>query len=846
LRDLKFTTDPPPKDPVAAAAAAAAAGEALAAGVGGQPNPADKEGAREHFGLLYIKFIQIFKKLAESYDQMTHPQKRRVLRLLLEGTMGRLLELKGVLVDLECTDYNFFDDILADVKLTPEDIEIPTPNYFRRENATQIKEREKILEDLSAATLDPRVKEPEPEPEPMSVEQAIRLIQIHERARQGRLRAKFMQDIRAQEERERRARENPDASKVMNKRQAVIILQKYTRGWLTRRHVWQQVEKDNLFIGMEMPPPLSKKVNPILKLQKAVDTRHVMQQQYEQTYQAALLNIRKKISQVEGPDMRENMCDEIREWFVACRDQTGSFPEFPDEADLGSKKIFDPPEPEAPAADGDDDDGGKGKKGKKDKKKKSDKKGKGKKGKKGKGDDDDEGPAAFPASVFGELAQAGSEEFNRVWKRNQADKANLHQKHDSEMIKRDKRLEVEDELRLEVDELMREELKNLKAAVEGGGKKGKKEKKAKKSKKDKKGKKGKKEKDLTEGRTPESLYKELVEEHLVKKVSAVKMADFMGQYSHLARHKLAKDTEPDPSYADIRRVLTVYGILPLGSMTVHATQPNHIKSVLLVGPPGVGKKTLVNAVAHELGATFFDITPRNTAGKYTGKKIDGVEGLIHKVFKMAKLYQPSVIWIGDACSVHAKKKNKDDELDSTRMKKELPKAMKKLAKGERVLVLGTDEKPEEADMKALTGVYDKILMIPHPDYGSRLMLWRNTLMREGCTHVHLASPTLDLSSLAKISDGYTAGDITKVSRQVLTARRIQTLAYKPLSASEFVPSLARLDPVDPEQELEYKNWQLKTPMGKKRAALKAPPDDDDGGGKKKGKKGSGKKKKKKK
>ena len=39
----------------------------------------------------------------------------------------------------------------------------------------------------------------------MSVEEAIRLIQIHERARQGRLRAKFMREIRQQEEREKRA-----------------------------------------------------------------------------------------------------------------------------------------------------------------------------------------------------------------------------------------------------------------------------------------------------------------------------------------------------------------------------------------------------------------------------------------------------------------------------------------------------------------------------------------------------------------------------------------------------------------------------------------------------------------
>ena len=39
----------------------------------------------------------------------------------------------------------------------------------------------------------------------MTLEEAIRLIQIHERARQGRLRAKFMREIRKQEEREKKA-----------------------------------------------------------------------------------------------------------------------------------------------------------------------------------------------------------------------------------------------------------------------------------------------------------------------------------------------------------------------------------------------------------------------------------------------------------------------------------------------------------------------------------------------------------------------------------------------------------------------------------------------------------------
>lgn len=44
---------------------------------------------------------------------------------------------------------------------------------------------------------------------------------------------------------------------------------------------------------------------------------------------------------------------------------------------------------------------------------------------------------------------------------------NFSQKHDVELIKEEKRLEVEAEIRLNVDELMRQELKNLKMVCFG-------------------------------------------------------------------------------------------------------------------------------------------------------------------------------------------------------------------------------------------------------------------------------------------------------------------------------------------------------------------------------------------
>ena len=51
--------------------------------------------------------------------QIVQPQKRRLIRHVLEGTMGRILELKNEMVQLELLEYHYFEDILVDKKLTP-------------------------------------------------------------------------------------------------------------------------------------------------------------------------------------------------------------------------------------------------------------------------------------------------------------------------------------------------------------------------------------------------------------------------------------------------------------------------------------------------------------------------------------------------------------------------------------------------------------------------------------------------------------------------------------------------------------------------------------------------------
>jgi len=75
-------------------------------------------------------------------------------------------------------------------------------------------------------------------------------------------------------------------------------------------------------------------------------------------------------------------------------------------------------------------------------------------------------------------------------------------------------------------------------------------------------------------------------------------------------------------------------LLP-GSSAVHVKSPL-IRSVLLAGPRGTGKKMLVHAICAETGANLFDLTATNIAGKYPGK--DGLRLLMHMVFKVRGVF----------------------------------------------------------------------------------------------------------------------------------------------------------------------------------------------------------------
>lgn len=75
----------------------------------------------------------------------------------------------------------------------------------------------------------------------------------------------------------------------------------------------------------------------------------------------------------------------------------------------------------------------------------------------------------------------------------------------------------------------------------------------------------------------------------------------------------------------------------------------------------------------------------------------------------------------------------------------------------------------DAEVKGLCGMYQRIILVPRPDYASRIVIWK-TLINDNGGQI---AESLDISSLAKITDGYTPGHIHTAITSVLSDRRVQ-------------------------------------------------------------------------
>jgi len=743
---------------------------------------------------------------------MIHPQKRVDIKPALELLVIRILEIKEKLIEHNRRPHStlvHFDDVLMDLKLDPRVLEIPIPRWLRDnmkpdehlkllnlEEKSEEK-KEKKTTDTKKAVEEPKVpqtieeknawydkiiednkiQEDEEVTEPfayeMDIVMAIRLIQKNERGRQWRQRLLKIISIRRKAvkdaETKRRIKEGLEMATATEKdNKATLLIQKRLKGYIARAEVDKMRQKELEFLGMmEKTKTKEEKMNATpLKVKAIQDKRKKEQEEAYADFKNAIIRIKEAKRLNEGFDIKDKMYDERMMWIIDYRrDHGGKLPknaaEFYKRADVAKPKTEEELAAEEAAK--------KAKKAKKDTKPKNTAK-----KKETKKEVKKQYLWTGPTTDAVIQLQKAAEKYSKVWESKDETNEDFA-KYDKEIIKEQVGPVIEREIEEEVDKLIEAELANLELQE---GKKKKKKKPKKKKKKKAKAKKLPAAIKLISKKTTYELLNELFVLGVAKRLSKpYRVAEFLGDYNYIGSIEDTSKAVNDKSLAQIRTMITEWGILPLGSKSIHETITRNygaIKSMLFVGPQGSGKTMMAKAVASETCSLFLDLSPAIIENIYTEKK--GEDRLVASVMRVAKELQPAVVYIDECEMVFPVKKKKAKKKKvvkkgkpASRIKSQLNKLKKTyLKKEDRVLIVGCTNTVDEMSTADAQKFFDVHISFPYPDSLNRKNLWSTFIVENG----GIIKYSFPISTLSHISEGYTTGSIKLACEKVLTEQRV--------------------------------------------------------------------------
>ncbi|KAL0246474.1 hypothetical protein GEMRC1_007686 [Eukaryota sp. GEM-RC1] len=633
----------------------------------------------------FLRYHELFLRISHIFDVMIQPQKRQSVFRLLKSIAGRYAELRSQLIKLSRTEVPIFDDILVDLSKTPSYIHFPVPKFIRHDRRDVVEGNNKLCMDLISKfqLSESLVLAPTPtssstptSSQTMTEDQAIRLIQRAERARQGKLRSRYVYLAWLAE----------NGLAEGTEERAASLIQRVFRSWSQRKKEKQRYLEELQLYSMipnlnELPHDNAISKYNQAQLRHRLKTKEV-QRQHEKLYLEGIEKRRKNLrSGREQEFIEDKLHEQFSEWVAMIEEKTGGLPDAID----GFKDVIDPKEEEVgekKEEDGQEKTEKKGKKGAK-----AGKKGKkaakgGKKGKKDKGDDSEAPPPNSSSSFAYDLVTSLEEYFNLWEARSQTARDPTTKIQDlsvtenstyyRDLILEDERPVWEAEVRDNMMKVLEQELEDLQAAVKlrsaSAAKKGKAKKGGKKGKKGKKGgKKGKKgskkdskkskDKGPKEGESPLENFARLVRFGHVKPEEPLHLEQLITSYSRISGI-IAKTGSPllDPCFGSTVALLTSQVSLALGFENIRQEKVLG-QSILIFGPSGCGKKFLVKSLAYELGAILIDLSPELLAHHASGKMAE----LVKIVLSIPKTMGPTIIMVPEAHRMFASSKRKRRE-----------------------------------------------------------------------------------------------------------------------------------------------------------------------------------------
>ncbi|CDH52954.1 aaa family cdc48 subfamily [Lichtheimia corymbifera JMRC:FSU:9682] len=186
------------------------------------------------------------------------------------------------------------------------------------------------------------------------------------------------------------------------------------------------------------------------------------------------------------------------------------------------------------------------------------------------------------------------------------------------------------------------------------------------------------------------------------------------------------------------------------------------RGILLYGPPGCSKTTLVKTIASCSGTAFFTINPAQLYSPYVGDS----EKIIRTAFRKARASAPAIIFLDETETMagkrdmgHGSNGGGGDSVQE-RVLSTLLNEMDGVETAASVLVVGATNRPDMLDAALLRpGRFDRMIYVPPPDATGRYEILK----------IHTRSTPLgedvDLRTIADKTNMYTGADLENLCRE---------------------------------------------------------------------------------
>ncbi len=223
--------------------------------------------------------------------------------------------------------------------------------------------------------------------------------------------------------------------------------------------------------------------------------------------------------------------------------------------------------------------------------------------------------------------------------------------------------------------------------------------------------------------------------------------------------------------------------------------------VLLYGPPGTGKTMMAKAIARELDATFFVISPAQILSKWVGE----AEQNLKKLFDAAKAEDKSVIFMDEIEALVPRRRSGGSSV----MQRVVPQILQELEGFEEdttpLLFVGATNKPWMVDDAMMRpGRLDARILVPLPDAPARFKLLEIYMGKRPLAE------DVDFGVLCDKLDGYSGADIASVAERAARFAFMESIAGKdnrPITMKDVLQVIeATLPSVKPSDLARYERF----------------------------------------